>query len=391
MEVESRLSKRSHKVHWSGIRVMFDLAGNIPGVINLGLGEPDFDTPKHIRESAKKALDEGYTRYPPSAGFRDLREAVAFKLKRENNITADPYSEIFISVGAMQGIFNTILHLVNPGDEVIVIDPGYDYYAQIKLFDGIPIQVPAYEQNHFKVDPDDIEKAVTHKTKLMILNTPSNPTGAILDQEILGQISKIGQRNGILVLSDEPYEKIIFDGKKHLSIASLEGMKSSTISVFTFSKTYAMPGWRVGYVVADKCIIAEMEKTMEHMTSGVTTVSQRAALASIQGHQDDAEEMVKEYEKRRNILCEGLNKIEGITCSMPEGAFYAFPNISSFSMTSWDFAKFLLDVSKVATIPGSIFGNRGEGFLRISFAANIALLQEAISRIEEGIRLLQKK
>jgi len=375
-------------VEWSGIRVMFAMADEIPDVVNLGIGQPDFDTPDFIREAAKKALDEGYTRYPPARGFEDLRQAIARKLVEENNIVVDPDSEIFVSVGAMQGVFNTFLHLVDPGDEVIVIDPGYDYYSQTGLFGGVPVRVPAYEKNHFKVDPDDINKAVTDKTKLIIINTPSNPTGAVFDGEILIEISKMARQHGIFVLSDEPYEKIIFDGKRHVSIGSFDGMKDLTISVYTLSKTYAMTGWRVGYVVANKKILDEMEKLMEHMVSGVTAVSQRAALAAIQGPQDCVREMIKEYEKRRRIIYEGLNEIDGVSCILPESTFYAFPNISRLGMTSWDLARYLVKEHGVATVPGSIFGNRGEGYLRVSFAVDIPTLKEGILRIKKGVDVL---
>lgn len=391
MHIESNISKRSYQVQWSGIRVMFALAAEIPDVINLGIGQPDFDTPNFIREAAKKALDEGYTRYPPAAGFEDLREAIAQKLKRENHIIAEPRSEIFVSVGAMQGIFNSILNLVNPGEEVIVVDPGYDYYSQIGLFGGVAVPIPVFENNHFKVAPADIKKAVTKKTKLIMINSPSNPTGAIFDEDILIEISKIAQHHGVMVLSDEPYEKIIFDGKKHVSIGSFDGMKDLTISVYTLSKTYAMTGWRVGYVVAHKSIIAEMEKLMEHMVSGVTAVAQRAALAAIQGPQDCVRDMVREYEERRKVIYEGLNEIEGITCILPEATFYAFPNISKLGMTSWDFAKYLVKEHKVATVPGSIFGKQGEGYLRVSFALDVTRLKEGISRIKKGAESLRKK
>jgi aspartate/methionine/tyrosine aminotransferase len=386
--MEKFLAARTHEIEWSGIRIMFALADEIPGVVNLGIGQPDFDTPEFIREAAKKALDEGYTRYPPAKGFADLREAIAKKLKRENNIDADPDTEIFVSVGAMQGIFNTALHLLDPADEVIVIDPGYDYYSQIRLFGGVPVRVSAYEKNRFKVDPHDIQKAITDKTKLMIINTPSNPTGAVLDKKILEAIANLAQRHNISILSDEPYESIIFDGQKHVSLASLDGMKALTISAFTLSKTYAMTGWRVGYVVAPKPFIDEMEKLMEHMVSGVTAVAQRAALAAITGSQACVAEMVRAYERRRKIIYEGLNAIEGVSCILPESTFYAFPNISGFGLTSWELAKYLVKEHRVAMVPGSIFGNNGEGYLRISFAMNSRTLKEGISRIKKGLEAL---
>ena len=231
---------------------MFAIAEEVPGIINLGIGQPSFDTPERIRDAAKRALDEGYTRYPPARGFMDLRQAISLKLRTENGIDADPESDIFVRVGAMQGIFNTILHLINPGDEVLVMDPGYDYYSQIGLFGGTAVPVPVTEANGFHVDPADIRKAITPKTKMLILNSPSNPTGAVIERATLVEIARIAQKNGIFVLSDEPYERIVFDDRKHVSIASLPGMKELTISVYTLSKTYAMTGWRVGYVAAPK-------------------------------------------------------------------------------------------------------------------------------------------
>ena len=284
MNIEKLFAKRNSGVEWSGIRVMFAMADKIQGVTNLGIGQPDFDTPLHIRDAAKVGLDQGFTRYPPAAGFQDLREAVAQKVERENKLKADPETEVFISVGAMQGIFNVMLHLVNAGDEVIVVDPGYDYYSQIRLFGGVPVRVAVKEENRFKLDPEDIRKAVTPKTKAIILNTPSNPTGAVFDRESLEKIAAICKEHEIMVISDEPYEHILFDGNEHVSIGSLDGMKDLTISIYTLSKSYAMTGWRVGYVVAHKAIIAEMEKLMEHMVSGVTAVAQRAALEIGRAH-----------------------------------------------------------------------------------------------------------
>jgi aspartate/methionine/tyrosine aminotransferase len=386
--IEKAFASRTHEVEWSGIRIMFALADEIADVVNLGIGQPDFDTPAFIQEAAKTAMDEGYTRYPPAKGFADLRQAIAEKLKTENGIDADPESEIFVSVGAMQGIFNTCLHLLEPGDEVIVIDPGYDYYSQIRLFGGVPVTVPVYEENRFKVDPKDIQKAVSPKTKFMIINTPSNPTGAVFDRDSLRDIAAIAQKDNILVLSDEPYEHIVFDGQAHVSIGALEGMKELTISAYTLSKSYAMTGWRVGYVTAPKPLIDEMEKLMEHMVSGVTAVSQRAALAAIRSDQQCVRDMVAAYEKRRRIVHEGLNAIDGISCILPESTFYAFPNITKTGLSSWDLAKKLVREQQVAVVPGSIFGPNGEGFLRVSFAADENQLHKGIERIRKGVESL---
>jgi aspartate/methionine/tyrosine aminotransferase len=383
------LSDRTHEVEWSGIRIMFALAEQIPGVVNLGIGQPDFDTPVFIRDAAKQALDDGYTRYPPAKGFADLRRVIAKKVKDENGIDADPDSEVYVAVGAMQVIFNTCLHLLNPGDEVIVMDPGYDYYSQIRLFGGAPVPVATHESNRFKVDPADIRAAITDKTKLMIINTPSNPTGAIFDEAILRSIADMAIEHDIWVLSDEPYEHILFDGHRHISIGSFDGMAERTISAFTLSKSYAMTGWRVGYTVAPKAIIDEMEKLMEHMVSGVTAVAQRAALAAISAPQDCVREMVATYDKRRHLVHDGLNAIDGIQCINPESTFYAFPNITSTGLSSWDFAKYLVKEHKVAVVPGSIFGQAGEGYVRLSFAAGMDQLKEGIARIGRGMAALR--
>ncbi len=386
--MKDKITQRSQAVEWSGIRVMFALADEIPDVVNLGIGQPDFDTPDFIRKAAKTALDEGYTRYPPAAGFADLREAIAQKLMRENHIQADPASEIFVAVGAMQVIFNTILHLVAPGQEVIVIDPGYDYYSQIRLFGGVPVAVPALESNGFKVDPADIQAAVTPRTRLIILNTPSNPTGAMFDPDILKAIAHIAIDNDLVVLSDEPYEHIVFDGNAHVSMAAIDGMQNRTVSAFTLSKSYAMTGWRVGYAVAPRPLIAEMEKLMEHMVSGVTAMAQRAALAAINGDQTCVAEMVAAYDRRRRMVHEGLNAIDGISCLLPESTFYAFPNISKFGLSSWDFAKYLVREHHVAVVPGSVFGQHGEGYVRLSFAADQASLKRGLARIATAAKAL---
>jgi aspartate/methionine/tyrosine aminotransferase len=361
------------------------LAKIASGAIPLSIGQPDFDTPQHIVEAAKKALDDGYTRYPPAKGFMDLREAIADKLKVKNKIIADPESEVFVSSGAMHAIFNSVLQIVEPGDEVIVIDPGFDYYSQIGVFGGKAVTVTAREDNGFKVHPDDIRNAVNSRTKLLILNSPANPTGALLDGQTIHEIAQIAMEHDVYVLSDEPYEDIIFNGE-HVSIGSIDGMKDRTISVFTFSKSYAMTGWRVGYVTAPKIFIDEMEKLMEHMLSGVAAVSQRAALAALEGPQTCVEQMCRKYKERRDVVCRALDEIEGITYVLPESAFYVFPNISEICNDSWEFAKYLIAGYKLGTVPGRVFGAMGEGHLRISFAANETTLKEGLARLKQAVQ-----
>jgi len=389
--VEKAIASRSRGVEWSGIRTISSMLRKIKeGAIWLSIGQPDFDTPEHIRTAAKEALDEGYTRYPPAKGFDDLRQAIAMKLKTRNNLIVDPDSEVFVSSGAMHAIFNTVLQLVEPGDEVIVVDPGYDYYSQIRLFGGTPVPVTAHEENKYKVDPADIKKAVTDKTKLLILNTPANPTGAFLEKAIILEIAKIAMEHGVYVLSDEAYEDMVFDGE-HFSIGSVDGMKDLTVSVFTFSKSYAMTGWRVGYLTANKVIVDEMEKLMEHMLSGVSSVSQRAALAALKGPQDCIGEMVGAYRERRDLVCKLLCEIDGISCVVPESTFYAFPNVSKICGNSWDLARHIIAEQKVGTVPGSIFGTNGEAHLRISYASSADNLREGLSRVKTAIESFRSK
>jgi len=248
--------------------------------------------------------------------------------------------------------------------------------------------VTAREENRFRVDPDEAEKALTAKTKLIILNSPANPTGGVLERNTLRRLAQIACEHDLLVLSDEPYEHILFDGCEHVSIGSFEGMKERTISAFTFSKSYAMTGWRVGYAVAPPSIIDEMEKLMEHMVSGVASMAQRAAMAAITGSQDCVRDMVEAYERRRLIIHEGLNAIDGIKCLKPVATFYAFPNCKELGMSSWDLARYMVKEHKVAMVPGSVFGQGGEGYLRLSFAASKAKLKEGLDRIAVGAEAL---
>lgn len=386
-----RISDRSLAVEWSGIRTVSGKMSQIKtGGISLGVGQPDFDTPEHIREAAKEALDMGFTRYPPSKGFDDLIFEISKKLKIKNNINVDHESQIFISVGAMQGIFNAMLVLLEPGDEVIVIDPGFNYNSQIRLFGGTAVPVAAREENGFKINPDDIRRAVTAKTKLIILNSPSNPTGAVYDPDTLNSLAEIAQDHGIYVLSDEAYEDIIYEGQHH-SICSLDGMQELGISVFTFSKSYAMTGWRVGYVVANRKIISEMEKLMEHMLSGVTAISQKAALAALRGPQDCILEMLDEYRKRREIICDAIDQIEGVSYHKPEATFYLYLNISGTRINSPELVDYLIKSQKVGTVPGTAFSRNGMNHIRISFATSQDNIIEGVSRIKRGIHEITQR
>ena len=381
-----RVSIRTQQVPWSGIRKMFNLAAQVPGAVNLSVGQPNFGTPRHIVEAGMRALDEGYTQYTPGLGILPLREAIARKVNRENKIQADPEREIMVTVGAMEGIILSLLAIVDPGDEVIIGDPAYtNYQAQIRLLNGRPVTVPALERNEFNMGPDDIERAVTEKTKLLMINSPANPTGAVILQSDLEAIAAIAQRHNLYVLSDEAYERLIYDGLEHISIARFPGMKERTISIFTFSKTYAMTGWRMGYVVGPQKVINEMHKLQEDVVSCVPGFTQQAGIAALDGPEDCVDDMVADYDRRRRFVVQALNEIDGITCMMPKGAFYAFPNVSSFGRTSEEVAISLLNNSEVICVPGTAFGPRGEGYLRISYAASMEQLEEGVARIKEGV------
>jgi aspartate/methionine/tyrosine aminotransferase len=343
------------------------------------------DPPEFIREAVAKALDDGFAANLPARGFKDLREAIAAKLKTENNIDAEPATEILVVTDTTRIVFCVCQYLIEAGEEVIIVDPGFNYGTQIELFGGKPVRVPAYESNGFRVDPEDIRASVSDKTKLIILNTPANPTGAVLDKTVLEEITRIALEYDFWILSDEACEQILYEGKKHVSIGSLDGMKDRTISAFSLSTSYAMAGWEVGYVTAPKEIIDEIEKLGEHMGSRVAAIAQRVALSALTGHRDFFLNILEKIVKNRVMVHQSLNSIEGVSCSLPASTFYAFANFSKLGLTSWNLVNYLLREYKVAMVPGSIFGINGEGFLRLTFAVDPAKLKEALVRIKKGV------
>jgi aspartate/methionine/tyrosine aminotransferase len=353
-------------------------------IISLAAGQPDFVTPQHIREYAKKALDDGYTFYPPSNGVPELREAISKKVAEENGINVNPESEIIVTVGGKQGVFSAILTLVDSGDEVIVADPSWVTYEPcVRLAAGKIIPVPVHEKNEFRLSAEDVMKAVTRKTKLIIINSPNNPTGSILRKEDLEKIAKVACEKDLFVLSDEIYEYLVYDGLKHCSIASLPGMRERTITANGFSKAYSMTGWRLGYLVGPREIVQHILAIHEHSVTGPSSFSQRAVAQAMADprSKESIRNMVTEFEKRRKVIVDGLNKIESISCIKPSGAFYAFANISKLGKSSMEITNLLLDKALVATVPGSAFGQNGEGFLRLSFANSTENILEALNRI----------
>jgi len=370
---------------------MVGLAKGMKNIVSFALGEPDYDTPKNIRDAACKALDEGYTHYTLTIGLPELREAVAEKLEEDNGLKYDPESEILITVGACSACYAAIMSTVNPGDEVILTDPSFVFFAPtIILAGGKPVFIPLKEENNFRPNLKELEALINPKTKMLWMNSPNNPTGAVLLEEDIKEIARMAIRHDLLVLSDEVYEKFVYDGYKHFSFGALPGMRERTITVNAFSKTYAMTGWRVGYVSADEKLINRMHLVHMHMCTHPTVFAQKACVEALHGPQTSVKEMVKEFSKRKDFMIKRLNEIDGISCWNSRGAIYAFPNISELGKTSWDTAVYLLKDAKVNTIYGSAFGEQGEGYIRLSFAASMENIEEGINRLEKSVKKLRR-
>lgn len=369
----------------SGIRRMFELAKNYDDAINLTLGEPGFQTPKHIIDAGIKGLLEGKTKYTPNAGIKELRDAIAWKLKNENNINCDPDKNLIVCAGATQALMLLMVTLVNPGDEVIIQGPNWpDYRGQIDMVNGKTVYARVSEENEFKMTADVIEPLITEKTKLIIINSPSNPTGGVLDWEDLRKIAELVKKHKIFIISDEPYEKLVYDGFKQRSLAEIPGLEDYVITVNSLSKTYAMTGFRVGYICANEKITENLIKLHENMIASVPEPMQLAAAEALYNGEEDVRRMLEGYTKNRNLIVEGLNKIKGFSCLAPRGAFYVFPNITEFNMTSAETAEHILHKTHVVTSPGSAFGDGGEGFLRICYASQYTKIEEALCRMEKA-------
>jgi len=358
-------------------------ASKLPNAISLAFGEPDQATPGHIIKAAIEALKRGFTHYTAEKGYVHLRQAISRKLKRENGVEADPDFEILVTCGSGQAVDFALRATLNPGDEVLTPNPSFFAYQYCLRFMGVrAVSYPVLEDNEFKPRPDDIEDRGTSRTRMVILNSPSNPTGAVLDKETLRGIADIAADRDLMVLSDEIYEKLIYDGERHYSIASFPGMANRTITINGFSKAYAMTGWRVGYAVAKREIVDAMSKIQSNTCVCASAASQIAALAALTGPQKCVESMLKEYRRRRDLLVNRLNEVEGFSCGTPKGAFYVFPNITALKVSSKEAFELLAEKARVVTMPGSFFGNLGEGYLRISYANSYVNIAKALNRIE---------
>jgi aminotransferase len=384
-----KIPERIVHIPLSGIRQIMEYAKGIADVVYLNIGEPDFATPQHIKDAAKKAIDEGYTHYSPIWGFPELREAVADKLKREQRIDVSAESEVLITAGAQPGFFASCQAILEPGDEVIVHDPFYSSYeVTLRVIGARIVRIPLKEDRDFTLDPEEVKEKISEKTKAIVLISPNNPTGTILGKDTLKAISEIAKDYDLIVISDEIYEKILYNGEKHVSIASFDGMKERTIIINSFSKTYAMTGWRVGFLATSKDIMKHIAKVHHTMNVCASAISQKAALAALRGSQECINEMVNEYDKRRNEIFRLANEIRGFKCYKPKGAFYIFPRFQLHKMSSMELAKYLIIEARVATVPGSSFGESGEGHLRISYAASIEKIKIGMNRIKEAIEKL---
>lgn len=378
--MREKLSQKVLNLKSSGIRAFFDMANEIPDVISLGVGEPDFDTPWHIREAGIQALQSGKTFYTSNAGLQELRAAISGYTKRKTGLTYNRENQIIVTVGGSEAIDLALRALLNAGDEVIYLEPGFvSYYPCIKLADGVPVPIRLTEENRFRLKPEQLEAAVTPKSKVLILSYPNNPTGAVMEKEDLEALLPVIQKHDLIVISDEIYGELTY-GVKHCSIAGLPGMGERTVIINGFSKSFAMTGWRLGYALGNHEMIEQMVKIHQFAVMCAPTISQYAAIEAMEQGDGDIEAMRESYDQRRKFLYHELQRL-GLPCFEPQGAFYMFPNIREFGLSSGEFALKLLKEEKVAVVPGDSFGECGEGFVRISFAASLQNLKEAVNRI----------
>jgi aminotransferase len=373
---------RLDEIPESGIRRLFELAGRYRGVISLGIGEPDFDTPGHIKDYAKEGLDKGYSHYTPNNGLKMLRDAVAEKLRLENEIDADPERNIMITIGGNQAFLLSFSTFLRPGDEVLIPSPYFvTYWAIVKLLGGVPVEVPTALEGGFRLDARRLAEAVSCKTRCMIINSPNNPTGAVLRKKDLEGIADVAIEHDLRVVSDEVYEKLVFSGERHVSMAALKGMAERTITINSFSKTYAMTGWRIGYCVADEATISRMIKFQMFLAACPVSYGQYAVAKAMGDPRSgvSVEAMRREYQARRDYIYQRLNDIPGIEVVKPQGAFYIFPRVGGDDVAT---SERMLSEAKVVVIPGSSFGTYGKGHLRLCYATSMESIANAMDRIE---------
>ncbi|TET17214.1 MAG: aminotransferase class I/II-fold pyridoxal phosphate-dependent enzyme [Dehalococcoidia bacterium] len=380
----SLTSQKVNQISPSGIRRFFDLLASMEGVISLGVGEPDFATPWHIREAAIYSLEKGYTMYTSNLGMLELRQELSRYLRENYNLMYDPDRELLITVGVSEALDLAMRAILNPGDEVIMPDPCYVSYSPcVVLAGGRPIMVPTNQESNFEISAADIEARVTNKTKAILIGYPANPTGAVMTRDKLAQIAEVARRHHLLVISDEIYAKLVY-GVEHTCFATLPEIKEDTILLGGFSKAYAMTGWRIGYAATNREVIASMTKIHQYTMLCPPIMGQVAAIEALKSGEASTAEMIEEYNRRRLVIVKGLNDI-GLSCFEPRGAFYAFPSIKATGMTSEEFVERLLIEEKVAVVPGTAFGQCGEGYVRCCYATSLAEIEEVLSRMKQFV------
>ena len=388
MNYSEKLTESIRSVKPSGIRRFFDIVNEMDNVISLSVGEPDFKTPWHVREAGIRSLELGRTWYTPNRGFKELRTEISNFYKRKYNLTYNPDEEVVVTVGGSEAIDIALRCLVGAGDEVLLPQPSFVCYEPLTIMAGAtPVVIETNAQDNFRLTARQIEEHITDRTKLLILPFPNNPTGAIMEREDLEKIADMVKRHDLMVLSDEIYSELTYNGKKHISIAELDGMQERTVVINGFSKAYAMTGWRLGYALGPKEIVAMMTKLHQFCIMSAPTTAQYAAIEALKNGDRDIDHMRSEYDMRRRLVVDRLNKM-GLDTFTPEGAFYAFPCIRSTGLSSEEFCTRLLKSKHVALVPGSAFGESGEGYVRLSYSYSLKHLKQALRLIEEFIKEL---
>ena len=377
------LSQRAASLKPSGIRKFFDIAATMKDVISLGVGEPDFTTPKPILEAGVRSLRAGETHYTSNAGKLELRQAIADHLKQLYGVTYDPVQEILITVGVSEALYLVMNALLDPGDEVIIPTPCFvSYQAEVLLAGGVPVEIPSHPEDNFQLDPEQIQPAITARTKIIFIGYPNNPTGAVASRQVLVDVARIAEEHNLLIISDEIYDRLVYN-HAHVCVPALdEATRRRTILLGGFSKDYAMTGWRIGYACGPGEIISGMTRIHQYTIMSAPTTAQDAALVSLTSGEKYVREMLAEYDRRRRLIVDGLNRL-GLSTFEPHGAFYAFPNISASGMDDETFAETLLREEHVAVVPGNAFGPGGEGFVRCCYATSYEQIEEALRRIEK--------
>lgn len=384
---ETYISQRVADLKPSGIRKFFDIVATMQDVISLGIGEPDFTTPRPILDAGIRSLQNGETHYTSNAGILELREAISAHIEKLYGVHYDPAKEIVITVGGSEALYLSATALLNPGDEVIILTPCFvSYQAEVLLAGGVPVEVPCRVENDFDLDPDEVRAAITPRTKAILIGFPNNPTGAVASHERLAEIGRIAEENDLIVLSDEIYDRLVY-GIPHVCFPTLPGMRERTILLGGFSKDYAMTGWRIGFAAAPEALMQGLVRIHQYTVMCSSTTSQRGALEAIQSGEPYVQQMVEEYDRRRKLIVNGLNTI-GLKTFEPKGAFYAFPYIGATGLDEDTFANRLLKEERVAVVPGTAFGKGGEGFVRCSYATAYDKLEEALDRIEHFVNKL---